>query len=109
MPREDHALRNVLSSAALVSTRSMKSSPRWAIGRDDDAFYALLRGLERDDAELYLGLVHAADGAAGTARRMAAASRHVADFGIATECGIDRGRVPGLVTDILRVHAAASA
>jgi hypothetical protein len=80
------------------------------IGRDDDAFYAPLRGLERDGgAELYLGLVHAADGVAGTVRRIAAASRHVADFGIATECGIARGRAPGLVTDILRVHAAASA
>jgi hypothetical protein len=80
------------------------------IGRDDDAFFAPLRGLERDGgAELYLGLVHAADGVSGAARRMAAASRHVADFGIASECGIARGRAPGLVTDILRIHAASAA
>jgi hypothetical protein len=80
------------------------------IARDDDAFYAPLHDLVRDGGtELYLGLVHAADGVAGTARRIAAATRHVADFGIATECGIARGRTPGLVDDILRVHAAAAA
>jgi hypothetical protein len=40
---------------------------------------------------------------------MTVASRYVDDYGIATECGIARGRRPDLVTDILRVHAAASA
>jgi hypothetical protein len=80
------------------------------IARDDDAFFAPLRGLKRDSGtELYLGLVHAADGVDGTARRMAVASRYVDDYGIATECGIARGRRPDLVTDILRVHAAAAA
>lgn len=80
------------------------------IGRDDDAFYAPLRHLDLSPGtELYLGLVHVADGVEGTTRRMAAARRHVAQFGIASECGIARARTPDLVRDILQVHAGAAA
>jgi hypothetical protein len=39
---------------------------------------------------LYLGLLHLADGVDGADRRMAAARRFVADFGVATECGWGR-------------------
>jgi hypothetical protein len=80
------------------------------IARDDDAYYAPLHSLELPPAtELYLGLVHAQDGIAGTKRRMAAARRHVAAFGIASECGIARARKPDLVTEFLRVSAGAAA
>ena len=58
--------------------------------------------------ELYLGVVHAADGADGTRKRIAAASKYVTNFGIATECGIARARTPGLVKSLIDIHAETS-
>jgi methionine synthase II (cobalamin-independent) len=78
------------------------------IDRSDDAYFQPLRNLRLSTgAELYLGLVHA-DGAEGTKKRIAAASRYVSDFGIATECGIARCRTPELVRRLLQIHADAS-
>ena len=77
--------------------------------RDDAAYFAPIARLKRGPAtELYLGLVHASDGVEGTVRRMRAASEFVADFGIATECGIARARTPKLVRQIMQVHADAA-
>jgi hypothetical protein len=79
------------------------------IDRSDEAFFAPLRDLALSPStELYLGLVHAADGVEGTRRRMEAASRSVKDFGIASECGIARARRPELVRQILQTHADAA-
>jgi hypothetical protein len=67
--------------------------------RADDAYFAPLAELERCDARLFLGLVHDSDGAAGATRRIGAARRRVAGFGISTSCGLgDRsaGRVATL-------------
>jgi hypothetical protein len=73
--------------------------------RDDDAYFAPLRNLIRPtETELYLGLIHFTDGATGARRRIAAASRVLADFGIATECGLGR-RPPATIPDLLRLHA----
>ncbi|WP_029145377.1 hypothetical protein [Microbacterium luticocti] len=78
------------------------------IERDDDAYYAPLDGLQIDDSELYLGLVHREDGVAGARRRIQVALRHVPVFGVATECGI--GRAPARTTEsILRTHAEVAA
>ncbi|VXB66625.1 conserved hypothetical protein [Microbacterium sp. 8M] len=79
------------------------------IERDDDAYFAPLDALALGEGtELYLGLVHREDGPAGTARRIAAASAHVGEFGVATECGI--GRAPAGSTEaILRTHAEVAA
>ena len=79
------------------------------IERDDDAYFAPLDGLALGEGtELYLGLVHREDGPEGAARRIAAASAHVAEFGVATECGI--GRAPaGSTEGILRTHAEVAA
>jgi len=76
----------------------------------DGAFYEPLRDLKLPaGTELYLGLVHATDGVAGTRKRIAAARKFVAtDFGIASECGIARARTPALVREILEVHAGAA-
>lgn len=75
--------------------------------RDDDGYFAPLAELA-PVAELYLGLVHREDGAEGAARRIAAASRFVPRFGVATECGI--GRAPaGSTEGILHTHAAVAA
>jgi hypothetical protein len=79
------------------------------VARDDEPFFAPLRGLKLGaDTELYLGLVHASDGVAGTKRRMAAARKYAPEFGIATECGMARARTPDLVHDLIRVHAGAA-
>ena len=77
------------------------------IARTDDAFYAPLADLRLGpETELYLGLIHA-DGK--DEQRVAAAAKVVADFGIATECGIARQRTPDQVRELIRAHAAVSA
>ncbi|MEN0021968.1 MAG: hypothetical protein AAGC61_01715 [Microbacterium sp.] len=73
------------------------------IERDDDAYFAPLADLAYG-GELYLGLVHREDAAAGAEKRIAVAQRYVPEFGVATECGI--GRAPAGTTEgILRTHA----
>jgi hypothetical protein len=75
------------------------------INRADDAYFEPLRTLRLSPAtELYLGLVHP-DGAEGTIRRIAAASKYAQDFGVATECGIARLRTPSHVRRLLEIHA----
>jgi hypothetical protein len=81
------------------------------IARDDDAFFVPLRDLRLDaGTELYLGLVHAEDGVEGAQRRIAAARKFAPrPFGIASECGIARGRTPARVRHFLEVYAGAAA
>jgi len=57
--------------------------------------------------ELYLGLIHLTDGFAGTQRRIKAARRVVAKFGVATECGWGR-RPPDTIPELLRLHKTVS-
>jgi methionine synthase II (cobalamin-independent) len=79
------------------------------IERTDDAFFTPLHDLNLPSgAELYLGVVHAADGLEGTKRRIDTARKHVGYFGIATECGMARARTPELVNLLIRLHALAS-
>jgi hypothetical protein len=76
------------------------------VSRSDDAYFAPLTELKlAPSTELYLGCVHATDGAAGTERRIDTARKFRPDFGIATECGMARGRTPQFVHDLLRIHA----
>ncbi len=76
------------------------------IARNDDAYFKPLAGLKlAPGTQLYLGVVHAADGAEGTKKRIAAASQYVKAFGIATECGMSRQRTPELVEKLLEIHA----
>jgi methionine synthase II (cobalamin-independent) len=78
------------------------------INRSDDAFFQPLGKLTvAPTTEIYLGLVHG-DGADATRARIAAASRHLPGFGIATECGIARNRTPELVRKLLQIHADVS-
>jgi hypothetical protein len=75
------------------------------IGRTDDAYFAPLDELKlRPETMLYLGLVHEKDGVEGAKTRIAAARRHAARFGIATECGFGE-RSAEVVPDLLRLHA----
>lgn len=76
------------------------------IERTDDDYFRPLAELKLSaGTRLYLGLIHAADGTAGTRKRIEAARRFVPDFGIATECGISRARKPELVHRLLELHA----
>jgi len=79
--------------------------------RADEAYYVPLRQLHRRNGlpQVFLGLVHASDGVAGTERRIVAAARVLADFGIATECGMARARSVDQVMELLKVHAGATA
>jgi hypothetical protein len=80
------------------------------IDRTDGSFYAPLRNLQLGvDTELYLGLVHAKDGVEGTKKRIAAARQYVPSFGIASECGISRGRDPNLALEFIKTYAGAAA
>jgi hypothetical protein len=79
------------------------------IGRDDDAYFAPLDRLALPaGTELFLGLIHPADGLAGARRRIAAAQRHIASFGVATECGM-RFFPPAGIGDLLSLHRQAAA
>ncbi len=76
--------------------------------RDDDPYFSPLRNLRlKSGTKLYLGLVHLTDGIEGAKRRIAAAERVVADFGIATECGFGR-RPPDTIPELLRLHRAVA-
>lgn len=76
------------------------------IERDDDAYFAPFSGLRLDPAtEVFLGLIHLEDGVEGARRRMAAASKHVSSFGVATECGIGRVHPTDEVEAIFDLHA----
>lgn len=76
--------------------------------RDDDAYFAPLRGLRlAPETELYVGCIHYTDGAEGTQRRASAARAHVASFGLATECGFGR-RDPATILPLLDLHAAVA-
>jgi hypothetical protein len=76
--------------------------------RSDEEYFSPLSGLQvGSGTELFLGLVHATDGAEGTQRRIEAAGRHRADFGVATECGFGR-RPADTVERLLALHAQVS-
>jgi hypothetical protein len=76
------------------------------IDRSDDAFHRPLRDLRlAPETELYLGVVHARDGVAGTRARIDVARRYVPSFGIATECGMARARTEATVRSLLSIHA----
>jgi methionine synthase II (cobalamin-independent) len=75
------------------------------IDRDDAAYFAPLGRLAlAAETELYLGLIHFADGVAGAERRIRSARQVVNNFGVATECGFGR-RPPETIPDLLRLHA----
>jgi hypothetical protein len=74
------------------------------IARTDDKYFEPLTDLALASAtRLYLGLVHHQDGVEGAQRRVEAAKRHRADFGVATECGMGR-KPPELVPKLLAIQ-----
>jgi len=76
------------------------------IERNDDAFFAPFKELSLPpDCRLFLGLLHAADGAQGALSRFLAAKKVIPHFGIATECGLGRCKTPDDVRSLLNLHA----
>ena len=76
------------------------------IARDDAAYYEPLRDLRLPAAtRIALGLVHRADGVAGTRRRIDVARKALPEFAIATECGLSHLPDRGAVLDTLRLQA----
>jgi hypothetical protein len=72
------------------------------------AYLAPLRRLTLPQgAELYLGLVHGHDGLAGAGGRVALARREIADFGVASECGL-RDASPQQVRELLELHRSVA-
>jgi len=104
-----------LVEMANLITRNVQRAIQWVhmpvpIDRTDDAYFAPLKDLQlQPDTELYLGLVHAQDGIEGTKKRIAAAKKYVSKFGVASECGISRGRNADLAMDFIKTYAAAAA
>jgi len=79
------------------------------MARTDDDYFRPLQELRLSPTtELYLGLVHAADGVEGTRRRISVARRYVKAFGIATECGMARARTQRVVETLLGIHMESS-
>ena len=68
---------------------------------NEDAFFEPLTGLEMGETRLYLGLVHAGDGA-GSAAKLATARKYATVSGVATECGMGRGD-PGIFEPALDI------
>ena len=62
--------------------------------RDDAAYFSPLQSvvslLASHQTQLFLGLVHLADGEAGAKKRIDAATSVVKRFGVSTECGFGR-------------------
>lgn len=104
-----------LVEMANLITRNVDRAINWIhmpvpMDRSDDAYFAPLKNLRlQDGTELYLGLVHAEDGVEGARKRIAAAKKYVANFGVASECGISRGRNANVAMDFIRTYAAAAA
>ena len=77
------------------------------IDRSDDPYFAPLIDLKlHPETELFLGLVHLKDGVEGTSKRIATAEKYVADFGVATECGMGRSYDPSDIESLMTIHAA---
>lgn len=110
---EPHDAGKLVRVANRVSA-GLDRAPAWVhlpVPRDrwDEGYFAPLRGLRLPvETELYLGLLHATDGLEGARRRIAAARKAVAEFGVATECGFGR-RDPATVPALLELHAASAA
>jgi len=79
------------------------------IERDDGAYFAPLGNLRlHPETRVYVGLLHKEDGVAGALRRITAAKRFVADFGVATECGLVQGCTLENYPAMLDLHREAA-
>ncbi|HTY55742.1 MAG TPA: class I SAM-dependent methyltransferase [Candidatus Binataceae bacterium] len=74
---------------------------------EESYFSPMSRLILRDETQLFLGLIHLADGVEGAVRRAKTARAYVDGFGAATVCGW--GRLPERdVSALLQLHAAVA-
>ena len=112
-PRDEHLVQPKDSAILVEMMNGIVTATRRRIDflhipvprdRTDDAYYAPLEDFRRPSGakggtKLYLGLLDH-DDEAGDRARVAAAGRHVGEFGLSAECGWGRtepGRLPGLL------------
>ena len=104
----------VMAAFANAVTKALKRKLDYVhmpIPRDwtDAARFAGLRKFKLPPGtKIYLGLIHATDGAGGAARRIAAAGRHLKHFGVGTSCGLGR-RDPGAIPGLMALHREVAA
>lgn len=99
-----------LANGALASVARPIAWLHLPVRRDVSAasYLAPLRRLTLPaGAELYLGLIHAEDGLEGAAHRIALARREIAEFGVASECGL-RHASASEVRSLLELHRRAA-
>ena len=75
--------------------------------RTDDDYFRPLEALDVGDTRVVLGVVQVTDGVEGTKRRIDAGKKFLADFAIATECGLGRYE-PEQLEDLLKIHHGAA-
>ena len=73
------------------------------LNRSDDAYYAPLANLRAGETRIFLGMIH---NMSTFAERLAAARRHLPDFGVAAYCGFGR-RPRSELPEILKDHVLA--
>jgi methionine synthase II (cobalamin-independent) len=79
------------------------------IARNDAAYFAPFANLRlHTETELFLGLVHHADGVEGTKARIRAAEKFIPKFGISTECGIGRMHSTTEIHELFHIHKRAA-
>lgn len=103
----DTALMVDMTNAVVAGLARPATWVHYPVPRDrtDDAYFAPLARLKLPpQSEVFLGLVHNTDGLEGSRRRLEAARRHRAAFGVATECGFGR-RPAASLPHLLKVHA----
>jgi hypothetical protein len=75
----------------------------------DPSRFAKLKDFQlAQGTRVYLGLIHMTDGAEGARKRVDAARRHMAEFGVAASCGLGR-RDPRDIPRILALHREVAA
>lgn len=73
------------------------------LNRSDDAYYAPLANLSAGGTRIFLGMIH---NMSTFAERLAAARKHLSDFGVAAYCGFGR-RPRSELPEILKDHVLA--
>jgi hypothetical protein len=92
------------SRARCAIPSRISTCPAPSARSDDDYFRPLQQLALSPSTEIFLGLVHASDGAEGTRWRIEVARKYIKAFGIATECGMARARTCRMIDDLLRVY-----
>lgn len=104
----------VFRKVAGAPGRHLQRLPDGEVGRRttsiswQDAYFAPFRQLRlAPEAGLFVSLLHDQDGGQSSASRLAAASKVLPRFGIATECGFGR-RPEATIGPLLAIHAAVA-